>query len=71
MKSITEQTETAPGAAVPETKATKKAAVGARRANVAPAKGKSGKKASPKKKAPRSAETTPGKAAKPPRSSTC
>ena len=46
----TEQTETAP-----ETKATKKAAIGARRANVAPAKGKSGKKATPKKKAPRSA----------------
>jgi hypothetical protein len=46
----TEQTETAA-----ETKATKKAATGARRANVAPAKGKSGKKATPKKKAPRSA----------------
>lgn len=46
----TEQTET-----TPQTKATKKAAAGARRANVAPAKGTSGKKASPKKKAPRSA----------------
>ena len=46
----TEQTETAP-----ETKATKKAAAGARRANVAPTKPKSGKKATPKKKAPRSA----------------
>jgi len=50
MISTTEQTETAP-----ETKATKKAARGARRANVSPAKGKAGKKASPKKKAPRSA----------------
>jgi hypothetical protein len=46
----TEQTET-----VPETKATKKAAAGARRANFAPAKGKSGKKATPKKKTPKSA----------------
>jgi hypothetical protein len=55
MKSTTEKTETAPAAATTETKATKKAAAGARRANVAPAKGKSGKKASPKKKAPRSA----------------
>src|SRR6202042_3263447 len=45
----TEQTETAP-----DTKATKKAAAGARRANVAPGKGKAGKKATPKKKAPRS-----------------
>lgn len=44
----TEQTESAP-----ETK--KKAAAGARRANVAPAKAKAGKKATPKKKAPRSA----------------
>jgi len=46
----TEQTEMAP-----ETKATKKASAGARRANVEPAKGKAGKKATPKKKAPRSA----------------
>ena len=46
----TEQTETAP-----ETKATKKAAAGARRASVAPAKPKAGKKATPKKKAPKSA----------------
>ena len=45
----TEQTE------VVETKATKKAAAGARRANVAPGKGKSGKKATAAKKAPRSA----------------
>jgi hypothetical protein len=50
MISTTEQTETAP-----EAKATKKASAGARRANVAPAKGKAGKKATPKKKGPRSA----------------
>ena len=55
MKSTTEQTETAPAAATTETKPTKKAAAGARRANVAPAKAKAGKKAAPKKKAPRSA----------------
>jgi hypothetical protein len=35
MKSITQQTETAPAATI-ETKAAKKAAAGARRANVAP-----------------------------------
>jgi hypothetical protein len=46
----TEQTE-----ATPDTKATRKAAGGARRANVAPAKPKASKKATPKKKAPRSA----------------
>ena len=40
----------------PETKATKKATSGARRADVAPAKAKSGKKASPKTKGPRSAQ---------------
>jgi hypothetical protein len=45
---ISEETETAP-----ETKATKKATRGARRAYVAPAKAKAGKKAAPKKKAPR------------------
>ena len=55
MKSTAERTETAPAAATIETRPTKKATVGARRANVAPAKAKSGKKASPKKKAPRSA----------------
>ena len=54
MKSTTEQTETAP-AATTETKPTKKAVAGARRANVAPAKAKAGKKTTPKKKAPRSA----------------
>ena len=46
----TEKTET-----TTETAATKKAAASARRANVAPAKGKAGKKTSPKKKAPKSA----------------
>lgn len=45
----TEQTETV------ETKATKKATAGARRANIAPAKAKTGKKEAPKKKVPRSA----------------
>ena len=55
MKSTAEQTEIAPPAAATETKATKKATAAARRANVAPAKGKAGKKATPKKKAPKSA----------------
>jgi hypothetical protein len=55
MKSTVDQTETAPAAVTPETKATKKASAGARRANVAPARAKTGKKATPKKKAPRSA----------------
>jgi hypothetical protein len=55
MKSIPERTETAPSAAPIETKTTKKPTVGARRAHLAPAKGKAGKKATPKKKAPRSA----------------
>src|ERR1700722_6792636 len=49
MTSTSEQTET------PETKATKKAVAGARRANVASGKGKAGKKATPKKKASKSA----------------
>ncbi len=40
----------------PETKATKKATTGARRADVAPAKGKAGKKAATKRKAPKSAQ---------------
>jgi hypothetical protein len=46
MTTVTEQTETA------ETKATKKPRVAPRRANVAPARSKSGKKANPAKKAP-------------------
>ena len=59
MISTTEQTETAP-----ETKASKKAAAGARRANVAPAKTKPGTKASTKKKAPRSARNDARKGSK-------
>jgi len=55
MKSITELTETAPAAATTESKPRKKATAAARRASVAPAKGKAGKKATPKKKAPKSA----------------
>jgi uncharacterized protein DUF3489 len=55
MKSTLERTETAPTATTIETKPAKKATVGARRASVAPAKAKAGKKASNKKKAPRSA----------------
>jgi hypothetical protein len=54
MKSTTARTETAPAAGI-ETKPTKRAAAGARRANVAPAKANAGKKATPKLKAPRSA----------------
>src|ERR1700733_14274871 len=49
MTSITEQPETAP-----ETRA-KRATHGSRRANVAPVKGNAGKKATAKKKGPRSA----------------
>ena len=55
MISTAEQTETAP-----KTKASKKATAGARRANVAPAKGKAGKKAAPAKKAPKSAKKATG-----------
>jgi hypothetical protein len=55
MKTTAEQTEMAPAAATNETKPTKKATAGARRANVAPAKSKAGKKATPKKKVPKSA----------------
>lgn len=51
MTSTTEQTETAPDTASAEPKATKKAHTGARRAHVAPKKGKSGKRAKPAKKA--------------------
>jgi hypothetical protein len=55
MISTAEQTETEP-----ETKASKKATAGARRANVTPAKGKAGKKAAPAKKAPKSAKKATG-----------
>ena len=60
MTSNIEQTETAQPAefVVPSPK--KKATVAARRANVAPAKPKSGKKASPPKKAPKSAKKAKG-----------
>ena len=60
MKSTPERTETAPAAATPETKATRKATAGARRANVAPVKGKAGKKATPAKKAPNGAKKASG-----------
>jgi hypothetical protein len=50
--SITEETGTTPATAV-KAKPNKEARVGARRAHVAPKKGKPGKKASPAKKAPK------------------
>jgi len=54
MKTIVEETATAPAPAAEEqAKANKKATAGARRAHVAPAKGKAGKKATPAKKAPK------------------
>jgi Protein of unknown function (DUF3489) len=51
MTSTTEQTETAPATANAEKKATKRPHVGARRAHVAPASAKPGKKANTRKKA--------------------
>ena len=61
MTSIAEETGTAQAAAAAaEPKATKKARVGARRANVAPKKGKPAKKASPAKKAPKGAKKATG-----------
>jgi len=62
----TTETETTPEALVEEpkaSKATKKAHAGARRANVAPAKAKSGKKVAPTKKPPERAKKA--KVAKP------
>jgi Protein of unknown function (DUF3489) len=54
--SITEETGTTQSTATgAQPKPTKKARVGARRAHVAPKKGKPGKKASPAKKAPKAA----------------
>jgi hypothetical protein len=53
----TQQTETAPVSVATEPKATKKANAGARRAPVAPKKAKSGKKATPSKKAPKAPKT--------------
>jgi hypothetical protein len=64
MKTIIEETATAPAPAAEEQpKASKKAARAPRRAPVAPAKGKPGKKATPAKKAPKGAKKA--KAAKP------
>ena len=60
MISNTEATETAPAAAAEQPKATKKARAGKRGAHVAPAKAKSGKKASPAKKAPKGAKKAAG-----------
>jgi len=59
MISILEATELAPAVAVAP-KATTKARVGARRANVAPTKGNAAKKATPKKKAPKGAKKAKG-----------
>ena len=57
MNSIAEETAAAsPALAAEQPKATKKAGVAKRARNVAPAKGKAGKKASPAKKAPKSAK---------------
>jgi Protein of unknown function (DUF3489) len=53
--SITEETGTAPATAA-KPKPNKKARVGARRAHVAPRQGRSGKKASPARKAPKAAK---------------
>jgi hypothetical protein len=60
MTSITEQTETAQPAEPVAASLKKKANAGARRANVASAKPKSGKKASPVKKTPKSAKKAKG-----------
>ena len=61
MKSIIEETETAQGEATTETPKGKKKANAAKRArNVAPKKGKSGKKATPAKKTPKSAKKAAG-----------
>jgi hypothetical protein len=53
MIAVAEQTETAPASVAGEPKATKTARVAKRGAHVAPKKGKSGKKATPSKKAPK------------------
>lgn len=63
MTSTTEQ-ETAATATAEQPKATKKASAGARSRHVAPAKGKSGKKASQTKKAPKSAKKAKAPAAR-------
>jgi len=53
---MTSTSETSPATTAGEPKATKKANAGARRAHVAPAKGKSAKKAKATKKTPRAAK---------------
>jgi hypothetical protein len=58
--STTEEPETAQSTAVTGAKPGKKAPVGARRAHVAPAKAKSGKKPKEAKKAPKRAKTASG-----------
>jgi hypothetical protein len=64
MTSIAEETSTTPATAA-KPKPNKKARVGARRAHVAPKKGKPGKKASPAKKTPKAGTARDGsKAAK-------
>jgi len=60
MTSITETTVTAQAATNAAAKPKKKAAVGARAANVAPKKRKPGKKATPAKKTPKSAKKAKG-----------
>jgi hypothetical protein len=60
MISIAEATENATVPTAEAPKATKKARPGARRANVAPKKGKASKKANPAKKAPKSAKKAAG-----------
>jgi hypothetical protein len=56
----TQEAETAPATAAEEPKGAKKAHGGARRANVAPARAKPGKKASPAKRAPKGAKKATG-----------
>jgi hypothetical protein len=60
MISNAEATETAPAPVAEPPKATKKATAGARSANVAPKKGRAGKKATSAKKAPKSAKKATG-----------
>jgi hypothetical protein len=60
MTSIAEATETASAPAAEAQKGTKRARDGARRAHVAPKKAKSGRKASPAKKAPKGAKRDTG-----------
>jgi len=55
MTTMTDQTEATGVTANAEAKPAKKASAGARRAHVAPAKGKAAKKASPAKKTPKGA----------------